>query len=63
MTKDIIDNYESLSIMHSVLSILNLLMDNLDLDFAELAKIINVTYLNIYFAAYCENGTIINYLR
>lgn len=41
--KDIIDNYESLSIMHSVLSILNLMLDNLDLDFAELGKIINVT--------------------
>ena len=40
---DIIDNYESLSIMHSVLSIFNLLADNLALDFEGLAQNIDVS--------------------
>ncbi len=40
---EIIDNYESLNIMNSVLSILNLLLENLNFNFGDLASQLRVT--------------------
>jgi len=40
---EIIDNYESLNIMNSVLSILNILLENLNFNFGDLASQLRVT--------------------
>jgi hypothetical protein len=47
--KDVIENCESFDIMHSVPSILNLILENLNIGFTDIIEHIKVKYLFFFF--------------
>ena len=54
---EIIDNYESLNIMNSVLSILNLLLENLNFNFGDLASQLRVIKIIFEFSCVIKINT------